>query len=277
MAARRLKVDNTTVSRRIAELERALGSKLFDRSSEGFVLTEQGHHLFVVAERVEEQLSKVSEELGQGPGAQGGRVRVVAMEGISAFFLAERFAPLVEEEPALIVELATERHLVNLSKREADIFVSFEAPSGPRLIAKKAGSFRLALYGSQSYIDKHGVPASTADLSSHLYIDYIEDLVAIPSVHWLLDVIDPLSVVFRSSSMHVQQNAIASGMGIGLLPLFSAKSNPKLVPILANEVKVFRDVYITVHADIESMSRVKRVRKYLSRVIESETSYLNEF
>lgn len=274
-AARRLRVDHTTVSRRIAELEKDLSVKLFDRKPDGFVLTEQGHRLFTIAERVEQEVGNIPQTLGAESMAANGRVRVVTMEGIGAFFLAERFAQLAEREPGIQVELVTERHLVSLTKREADIFISFVPPSGQRLVVKKVGSFRLALYASPEYISRLGLPKNRSELPSHTFVDYVEDLIAIQPVRWLLDVIDPINVAFRSSSMHAQQNAIAAGVGLGLLPLFSAKRNPKLIPVLADEISVYRDVYLSVHEDLEFLARVRHVTRHLTDIFVRDRDYLN--
>ncbi|QTL06258.1 LysR family transcriptional regulator [Aquabacter sp. L1I39] len=275
-AARRLKVDHTTVSRRISELEKDLSVKLFDRKPDGFVLTEQGHRLFVIAERMEQEAGQVEEGIRAAPSAPEGRVRVASMEGIGAFFLAERFAELAVKEPGIVVELVTERHLINLTKREADISISFVPLSGQRLVVRKMGEFRLALYAAPDYIRRRGLPASRAELANHVFVDYVEDLVAIQPVHWLLDVLDPPNVSFRSTSMHAQQNAIAAGAGIGLLPLFSAKSNPRLIPVLADEVVVKRDVFVSVHEDLEFMGRVRAVLRHLTEVFRRDAAYLTE-
>lgn len=275
-AARRLKVDHTTVSRRIAELEKDLSVKLFDRKPDGFVLTEQGHRLFAIAERIEQEAGEIHESIRAAPSAPTGRVRVATMEGIGAFFLAERFAELAEREPGIVVELVTERHLINLTKREADISISFVPPAGQRLVVRKMGEFRLALYAAPAYVRRRGLPASPADLPAHSFVDYVEDLVAIQPVHWLLDVLEPANVTFRSTSMHAQQNAIAGGAGIGLLPLFSAKSNPRLIPVLPDEVVVMRDVYVSVHEDLEFMGRVKAVMRHLTEIFRRDAAFLKE-
>lgn len=276
-AARRLKVDHTTVSRRIAELEKDLSIKLFDRKPDGFVLTEQGHRLFTIAERIEAEANGIPHAFGAEQTAATGRVRVATMEGIGAFYLGERFAELAEREPGIIVELVTERHLINLSKREADLFISFVQPVGQRLVVRKLGSFRLALFASAEYLARRGLPKSREELSAHTFVDYVEDLVAIQPVHWLLDVLEPSSVSLRSSSMHAQQNAVAAGAGIGLLPLFSAKMNPKLVPVLPEEVKVYRDVYLSVHEDLEFMGRIRSVVRHLMNVFNRDKTFFNEF
>lgn len=276
-AARRLKVDHTTVSRRIAELEKDLSIKLFDRKPDGFVLTEQGHRLFAIAERIEVEANGIPHAFGAEQAAATGRVRVATMEGIGAFYLGERFAELAEREPGIIVELVTERHLINLSKREADLFISFVQPVGQRLVVRKLGSFRLALFASAEYLARRGLPKSREELAAHTFVDYVEDLVAIQPVHWLLDVLEPSNVSLRSSSMHAQQNAVAAGAGIGLLPLFSAKLNPRLVPVLAEGVKVYRDVYLSVHEDLEFMGRIRSVVRHLMNVFNRDKAFFNEF
>jgi DNA-binding transcriptional LysR family regulator len=76
--------------------------------------------------------------------------------------------------------------------------------------------------------------------------------------------------------MHAQQNAIAAGAGIGLLPLFSAKANRELIPVLADDVKVYREVCMSVHQDLEFMARVRIVSRHLAGLFERDHSYLNE-
>ena len=179
------------------------------------MLTERGHRLFDIAERIEQEASAVEPAMGADNATAAGRVRVVTMEGIGAFFLAQRFAELAVQSPGVTVELVTERHIISLTKREADIFISFVHPAGAKLEVKKLGSFRLALCASQAYLAQRGAPRDRDELAAHTFVDYVEDLIAIQPVHWLLDVLDPTNVVFRSSSMHAQQLAIAAGAGIG--------------------------------------------------------------
>lgn len=277
-AARRLKVDNTTVSRRIAELERGLDTKLFQRCSDGFLLTEAGHKLFVIAETIEQKMLSVPEALGLSDGAEpAGRVRVASMEGIAAFYLSARFAEFAAAMPGIVVELVTERHLINLTKREADISVSFVPPQGPRLKVRRVGAFRLALFASDRYLALRGRPVTRADLQDHDFVDYVDDLVAIEPVHWLLEVLRPSNVVFRSTSMAAQQTAVAAGAGLALLPLFSAKTNPALVPILPEEIVVRRELYLAVHEDIEHAGRVRAVTRFLTELFTREAAYLNQF
>ena len=274
-AAKRLKVDYTTVSRRISELEKDLAVTLFERKPDGFVLTEDGHKLLAVAEQMEALSNSIANTVRSTPAEPVGRVRLATMEGIAAYYLAEKLGDFNALHPQIVVELVTERHLINLTKREADVSISFIPPMGSRLSVRKAGAFGLGLFSSAPYLAAHGTPSSKAELPAHDFIDYIIDLVAIAKVHWLLDVLEPEHVVFRSSSMAAQQNAIASGRGIGLLPFFSAKRDPRLIPVLPGEVKVQRDLYISVHEYIEYVGRVLALTRFLAELFERDAAYLN--
>jgi len=277
-AAKRLKVDHTTVSRRVSELERAVDAKLFDRRPDGFVLTEHGHRLLAIAEDIECKALSISGVLGSPGSTQPvGRVRVASMEGIAAFYLSGRFRELARTHPEIVIELVTERHLINLTKREADISVSFVPPQGARLKVRTVGAIRLALFAAPAYLASRGMPASRDELQQHDFVDYVEDLLAISSVHWLLDVLEPTSVVFRSTSLAAQQGAVAAGFGIGLLPLFCSKRDPTLVPVLPDEVVVMRDVFLTVHEDIEHLGRVRAVTRFLAGLFDREAAYLTWF
>lgn len=275
-AARRLKVDHTTVSRRISELERDLAVKLFERKPDGFLLTEDGHRLLAIAEKMEALSLTVAETITSAPSEPTGRVRLATMEGIASYYLTEKFTEFNALHPQIVIELVTERHLINLTRREADVSISFVQPVGPRLNVRKAGTFKLGLFASLAYLERRGAPRTVEELPSHDFVDYIADLVAIPKVHWLLDVLEPEHVVFRSSSMVAQQNAIAAGRGLGLLPYFSAKTDPRLVPVLGDLVRVERELYVAVHEDIQFMGRVRALTRFLFSLFERDAVYLNE-
>lgn len=165
-AARRLKVDHTTVSRRITKLEKNLAVKLFERKTDGFVLTDEGHELLAIAEKIEALSRTISETVSHTPAQPVGRVRLTNMEGIAAFHLAEKRIDFNVLHKDIVVELVTERHLINLTRREADISISFVPPVGPKLNVRNAGRFRLSLLASQDYIARRGAPVSLHKLQA---------------------------------------------------------------------------------------------------------------
>lgn len=275
-AARRLRVDHTTVSRRVAELEKSLDLKLFDRTAEGFALTEDGRALMPYAEAMETQALGIANGRAGASAGVTGRVRVATMEGIASQYLARRLPRLAEEHPNLLVELVTSPALFNLTKREADISLSFVPVRGPKLEIRRIGAFALFLYASPGYLAEHGTPAAPEDLARHRFVDYVEDLVQIPEVHWLLDVVSSPQVCFRSSSMFAQATAAANGAGLVLLPSFAGEMDSRLVPVLKPAVRTERPVYLAVHEDLSWVPRVRTTVRFLEDTLRADHRFLME-
>lgn len=273
-AAKRLHVDHTTVGRRIAELEKVLNVKLFDRTQNGFVLTEAGHRLLAHAETMENNAIAIAENTGQSA-ALAGTVRLATMEGIASFYIAPNLRDFHAQHPAILVELVTSTQLLNLTKREADVSLSFVCPSGSRLVVRKIGRFDLRLYAASAYLERRGTPKSVSDLQDHLFVDYIEDLVQIPAVRWLHDVVKDPQVVFRSSSMVAQQNAAAAGIGLVVLPSFTGARDKRLRSLLTDQQSIKRDLWLAVHEDLRSLSRVKALTEFLTGLIERDRDFLD--
>ncbi|HVJ51022.1 MAG TPA: LysR family transcriptional regulator [Aliidongia sp.] len=272
-AAKRLRVDNATVSRRIADLERMLDTKLFDRASAGFLLTEAGSRLLPQAEAMEAQALGIASGTPRGA-AVAGRVRIAMMEGIASQYVAARLPALAERAPELLVELVTSPALFNLTRREADISLSFVPVRGPRLTIRRIGAFALFLYAAPAYLARHGTPASLEDLRCHRFVDYIEDLVQIPEVHWLLDIVPEPNVALRSSSMFAQQTAAANGAGLVLLPAFAGETDPRLVPVLKPLARTERPIFLAFHQDLEFVPRIRTVARFLEETVTADQGFL---
>ncbi len=84
---------------------------------------------------------------------------------------------------------------------------------------------------------------------------------------------DP-AVHFRSSSITAQQNAVASGFGLGLLHHFSASPDPRLVPVLPEQIRIERAYWIILHADLRSLPRIRAVVDFLQSIVELERANL---
>jgi DNA-binding transcriptional LysR family regulator len=155
-AAKRLKIDQSTVSRRLANLESALGLALFERLPSGLRLSEVGQRLLGHAEQVESAIISLQQEDHPGDGLIGGRVRLATMEGIASLYLAERLGRLREHHPDLMIDLVTSAQTVYVNRREADLFLSFFKPPGKGLISEQIGVFRLGLYAASLCLLRRG-------------------------------------------------------------------------------------------------------------------------
>ncbi|MDR3464384.1 MAG: LysR family transcriptional regulator [Xanthobacteraceae bacterium] len=262
--AKRMRLDHSTVSRRIAQMEAALGVAVFERHRTGLKLNEVGERLLRHAERVESAVIAIREEASTSDAEDlTGTVRLATMEGIASLYLAQRFSGLRRTAPRLTVELVTSPQTVYVHKREADLFVSFFRPPGPGLISERIGKFQLGLYASQGYLDTYGMPAGLRELGSHWFVSYIEDLIQVDSVRWLADIIEEPRVAFHSNSMIAQANAAAGGLGIVLLPSFATAGRPDLIAVLPDVATTTREVWLNVHSDLQFAPRIRAVGSFL--------------
>ncbi len=269
-AAKRLRVDQSTISRRIAHLESTLGVALFERLPSGLRVNEAGERLLCHAERIESAVIAMREDLQCGGSRMAGRVRLATMEGIASLYLASRFAGLRQQHPNLTIELLTSPQAISVNRREADLFLSFFQPPGQGMVSEKLGCFQLGLFGSQSYFDQNGMPESPSDLARHSFVTYIDDLIQLASVRWLDDVIKNPKVSFHSNSMIAQMNAAAGGIGLVLLPSFAVDGRDDLVPVLHDKASTAREVWLNVHTDLQFVPRIRAVSSFLKSTFKAD-------
>jgi len=262
-AAKQMRLDHSTISRRIAQLELCLGGPLFERRRDGLHSTALTERILNHVETMEGGVIALRENLGGATREPAGIVRVAMMEGIGTSYVARRLKPLAEQYPLLRIELVTSAQLVNVSRREADIFLSFFKPSGRGLDCDLA------------YFDRYGEPTSVAELAHHRFVGYVDDLVQVDAVRWLDEVITAPIYSFFSNSMLAQMSAAAAGQGLVLLPRFAVAKENELRAILTHELVVRRELWLNVHLDLRYSTRIKAVLQYLKNMISSDQAYLN--
>jgi DNA-binding transcriptional LysR family regulator len=266
-AAARLGADHATVSRRIAALETALRARLFERAPTGYTLTPQGERLVPTAEQIEALTLAAEAEISGADLSVSGVVRIGAPEGFGSYFLAPRLAQLAEAHPELEIELVAIPGVLSLSKREADIAVALSPPREGRLLARKLTDYSLGLYGARTYLDQAPPLATRADMSAHRFIGYIEDLLYAPELDYMDAPDAVIAVRLRSSNLIAQLRATAAGAGLCVLPDFIAGSEPDLVHVLPDQVKLTREFWLLTHADLKGVARVRTVAEFIATAV----------
>jgi DNA-binding transcriptional LysR family regulator len=265
-AARRVGIDHSTVARRITQLERTLGARLFDRSPRGVTPTASAYALVGPAERVESELLGAMGSVAGADSAIEGTVRLATPEAFASHLIAPNVAALRDLHPALTLELASESRAASLSRREADIAVMLKPPPKGRLITRKLVDYRLGLYGSRAYLDRHGLPATRNDLGGHAFVSYIEELAGFPEMIALDQILPGATIAFRSSSSAAQHAAVVAGTGLGVLHVFAATADKRLVRILPSEVEVWRSYWLVMHADMQRLPRMRAVIDFIEGI-----------
>jgi DNA-binding transcriptional LysR family regulator len=219
------------------------------------------------AERVEGELLRAASSVGERDSHISGTVRLATPEVFGTYLVAPNIVELRERHPGLTLELAPETRSISLSKREADIAVSVRQPPRGRLVTRKLVDYRLGLFASPEYQDRHPKIRSRADLEAHAFVSYVDELVDFPELLALNQAKVGGKIVFRSSSSAAQQTAVAAGAGIGMLHLLAALIDPRIERVLGDEVEARRTYWLVIHADLQRVPKVRAVIDFLDDLV----------
>ncbi len=266
-AAARLQVDHTTVSRRIASLETQLDARLFDKSPRGYQLTDAGLRLLPMAEKIEAQSNLLYQDISGKDARLSGTVRVATPEALGSQVIARHVTEFRNNHPDIEIELVAETRRMSLSKREADIAITLARPDSGRLISWKLCDYRLKLYAARQYLDSNPTIVSQDDLAQHQFVSYIDDLIDMPELRFFENTIKNAHVVFRSTNVSAQYNAILDGIGLGMVHCFMALNEERLIAIMPEEIQVDRTYWLLVHEDLRHVARVDAVCQFLTLLL----------
>jgi DNA-binding transcriptional LysR family regulator len=273
-AADALRVDASTVHRRVGKLEAAMRAKLFVRSQRGYALTEVGQELHVHALAMEEQAAAAFRKVAARDEQPLGKLRISTVDDLAFHILPPIIAEFRARHPNITVEVDVRESFADLSKNEADIALRY----GPRVLARTTDGdvvvrkllvAHFALYASRGYVKVHGKPKTLEDLADHACVRLPSHFVGHPMEALLERHGDPAKIAFRSSSFHVCRSAIRAGIGIGLAPVIHAADDKVLVQLDCIPPGVGGDLVMIIHADLRRNARVRAFVDHASAAFEA--------
>ncbi len=262
-AAKKLAVTHTTVGRRLDEIERGLGVRLFDRTPEGYVPTAAGQDLVDVAERVEaEVLAAEGRVLGRDQALEGG-LRVSTMDLLLRLH-SQVFASFLIRYPSVALTVTTSDDEVSLPRRQADVVLRLTNKPREYLVGRKVGRVEFAVYASKDLAARVG---RRAPLAAYPWLNWDERLNQPWLDQWLARNVPGARTAVRldvsSLGLHA---AVAAGIGVHFLPCLDADRDPALVRISPVAEAFSRDVWLLT---LRELSSTPRVRAFLDHVEES--------
>ncbi len=269
-AARRLGVDHTTVSRRLQALEKGMGLQLFVRETGGYRLTEAGRNLLPRVEAMESASVAIRQSLPNLGDGLSGQVRIGATEGYGSVMLAGQLAGLGRRYPHLNIDLLALPRAVQLSRHEADIVITLERPERGPFIITRLTDYLLRLYAAPGYLAEHPPVASRDDLQQHRFVSYVDDLLFSRELLFLDGLVDSRTVSLRSTSLLAQQEAAAAGAGIAILPAFTADADPRLRPLLPEQVSFTRTFWMLMPIEFKDVARMRVTWDFLKEMAQEQ-------
>jgi len=260
-AARKLGVDETTVARRLARLERELNTELRERRRGGLALTSAGEAVRAAAEEMESAALAAERRALGADRRLSGRVRVTAPEILGRYFVLPALQAVHERHPGIAIEMITTIARLDVSRREADVAIRSVRPTEPALVARKLARMAVAPYVRRGR--KRPAPLAVVSYADgvRLPLRNIEDRV-------------PGGVALRTNSIVTVLEAVRLGWGAGDLPCFVGDAAPGLMRAFPDEKPEWLDIWLVVHTEVQRTSRVRALVDELVRVFHEGAALL---
>ncbi len=265
-AADLLKLDHTTVGRRVAALEADLNVRLVHRLPRSIHLTAEGERLAELGGEAEEALARVARVASGAAADVRGVVRISAPPSLTLAVLAPDAAVFRRRHPGIVLGLIGEKAFANLNRLDADIALRLSRPVSPGLVVRKLGEVRFSFYAAVTY-DR---PEAEWD-----FIGYDDGDDPLPQQAWLQARLGGRAFVMRSNDAASQAAAAASGAGVALLPEYVARADARLVRLPSRLQTPARELWLVVHEDLRRAPRVRAVLDWLVELVRNDPAFGN--
>jgi len=262
-AARAMKVDATTVGRRIGAIESELNARLFDRTASGFVPTVAGHAAIAHAEAIEKATLALVQRIEGSDLRVEGAVRLSGLDAAFDGLIIPRLPALLGRHPGLEVTFASNLGLVDLSRREADIALRNREPTHPDSVGRKLGRVAQAAYAARD------LPLAPRP-----------PLIALPGEHGessfsklLLTLFPEGRIVARGNTESHMHSLARSGIGIAVLDCFVGDRDPRLRRVLP-DVVASQFVWAETHVAMARAPRIRVMLDFLRAIFNEEADAL---
>lgn len=252
-----LRVDPTTVGRRVSALEDDLGVRLFVRTPGHWGTTPAGarvlSHAAIGRESMRAAFSAAQEEL-----APRGLVRLTTLESIATHLLVPVLPALAQTYPELELVLRVTDQVLDLSSGQVEIALRVGQPRRPELVGRRLAQVRERFYAAPSLLERLGLDArSLANLEGL-------PVVVLQGRGGLHKRLGMHRRVLSTNSTSALRAAVVAGLGVGLLPDLLVGPGSGLIPLPRLPSNEELPVWLVTHPDLAQLPRVRVVMDFLA-------------
>ncbi len=276
-AGRVLRVSQTTVARRIAALEEALGVALFDKRRAGYVLTRAGEALLQEARGIAASAAALADAASSLKREGGGTVRVTTEESYAVGVLTPMLPELHDLRPDILIEMDATEEVRDLEAGGADIAVRVAKQiTGSGLVGRKIGDDRWTVYCSRAYAEAHGTPRNRRELATHPLIGGGGGRVGRYYNMWLKENGLEQAIAMTQGSVTGIIAAVRAGVGCAALPCLVAELDDTLVRCLPATNNGGMEVWLLTHERLRHVPRVRTVLDFLGDRLQRHARMVEE-
>ena len=263
-----LNLSQSAISRQIQALEEDLKVKLFERHARGLTLTENGEYVYKTAHEVISKLKEVETSLGDQKNKPTGKITITTVRSFGTHWLTPRIQEFMQLHPEMEVELIFDDKELDLSTRQADIGIFMRRPKQLNYIQKKLMDINYHIYGSNTYLEKYGMPKSIGDLNKHKFISFGKGTPSpVYNPDWALK-IGMKDSKKRKSIMKVNSVmglllAVESGVGLAALPDYLVFQSKNLIKVLPKVEGPITEAHFVYPQSLKNVARVQAFRNFL--------------
>lgn len=264
-AGRALNTSQSTVQRRLVELERRLGRELVKRQTTGYRLTEFGEQMLPFAERVEHAIAAFEQQKATIERGEVGIIRLTCPEPIMSRIIQSSLLDRFHERyPGLRVEFVMSDKYLDLAKGDADVALRSGDTDAEELVGKKIADSVWAVYASPHYIERCGRPAGVADLNGHAFVGFDDKMAGHRAAQWIAMVAPDAEIAARVNSILGLVSAAKSGVGLAPLPIALGDAEPDLIQVLPPMADMQRSWRLLTHPDLRRTPRISAFFDFVS-------------
>lgn len=272
-AARLLNFDASTVSRRLAAMEKTLGVPLIVRGGREFALTAEGKAVLVAAEAMSERVAAATGAVRAARTEINGVVRLSVPP--SLFHFLQPFPAIAAERyEGLQIDLESNRRAVDLAKGDADIAVRTNRPTELDLVIAHHFDLGLCVYASKTYLEANGRPSAPEDLRHHKLILYVSKFSALPLGTWIESFADAKRIAGRVDSIDLAREMTANHAGVSVLFGTFGDASPTIERVFPYPIAAM-PMFVVYHESQRSSKRVKAVVDLLTAHLVEHRSALS--
>jgi DNA-binding transcriptional LysR family regulator len=262
-AAALLGINHSTVFRRLAQIEEALGAKLFERHRSGYTLTTVGEEMVALAQRVDDDITAFTRKMAGRELAPAGELRVTTNDSLLIHLLTPLFVKFRKKCHDVRLDVVLANQELNLSKRDADVAIRATDNPPENLVGRRVASIAWALYGrAEDFPDPSAVDPES--LYQRDWVSLSDNLATLKAVKFVQEHVPPERIGYRVNTVLGLAEAVEQGLGIGHLPCFIGDARPGLVRLGPPNPEFAADLWLLTHPDLRHSPRVRVFLDFLA-------------
>jgi DNA-binding transcriptional LysR family regulator len=270
-ASEKLRVDHSTVSRRIEMLEQDLGVRVVERLSRAYRLTPEGEQVRDRAREIEARIADIARFANTVDPLPNRVVRVNGPPLLISQFLAPRLLPLQGKHPGLRIELLGETRQVSLGQGEADLALRMSRPAEKGVTARKLAVVAYGLYASRDYLARCGGEGRD-------FLGFDDSLDQSPQQRWLKKLAGERGFTLRSNDITNLLTAARAGLGLVVLPCIVVRNDPNMVRVPTPLPPLTRELWLLFHRDVGRTPAVRAVIDHITAITkQAKAAFLGEY